>query len=182
MDCTSCPSRICRQNIDCNKHDLNPNNIQEQYLDPKNQPLVQAAAQLVDHGRAGTLGRIDELIEFSRIMNYQKVGLAYCYAMEKEAISLKERFQKSGVKLIPISCTVTSLQQDEINRESEIRNVSCNPLAQAEQLNQEKVDLTVTLGLCLGHDILFNRTIQSDVTTLAVKDRVHNHQPLAALK
>ncbi len=182
MDCTECSSKVCRKNIDCLKHDLDRDVIKARYLEPQNQPLVQSAAALVDNGRAGTLGRIDELIEFSREMNYQKVGLAYCYAIEKEATRLSDYFARANINLIPISCTVTSLPQDEINQKSDIHNVSCNPIAQAEQINRENVDITITMGLCLGHDILFNRTIKGDITTLVVKDRLYNHQPLKALE
>jgi len=48
-------------------------------------------------------------------------------------------------------------------------------------LNSENVDLVVMIGLCLGHDILFQREVKADCTTLVVKDRVHNHAPLMEL-
>ena len=68
-----------------------------------------------------------------------------------------------------------------MNPGSNIEKVSCNPLAQAEQLNIESVDFTITIGLCMGHDILFNKHIKSYTTTLIIKDRVHDHKPIAAL-
>jgi len=37
------------------------------------------------------------------------------------------------------------------------------------------------IGLCMGHDILFQREVKADCTTLVVKDRVHNHAPLKVL-
>lgn len=50
-----------------------------------NQKVIQAAAELVDHGRAGTLSRLEETIEFAKLMDYKRIGLAYCYGKEGEA-------------------------------------------------------------------------------------------------
>jgi uncharacterized metal-binding protein len=57
----------------------------------------------------------------------------------------------------------------------------CNPIAQAEILNSEKVDLAVILGLCIGHDTLFISYCRRPMTVIAVKDRVTGHNPLAPL-
>jgi len=58
---------------------------------------------------------------------------------------------------------------------------SCNPIGQAAILNREGTELNVALGLCMGHDILFNRHSEAPVTTFAVKDRVLAHNPLGAI-
>ena len=57
----------------------------------------------------------------------------------------------------------------------------CNPLLQAEVLNQEKTEFNVVLGLCVGHDSLFLKKSDALCTVLAAKDRVTGHNPLAAL-
>jgi uncharacterized metal-binding protein len=57
----------------------------------------------------------------------------------------------------------------------------CNPVYQAKLLNDEKVDLNVLLGLCVGHDSLFFKYGEAPTTVLAVKDRVTGHNPLAAI-
>jgi len=143
--------------------------------------IVQAAANLVDNGRAGTLTRLQEVIEFSKTMNFQRIGIAYCYGMEKDSALISTIFRESGFTVIPVSCTTGGFKQSEINPDSHVVKVSCNPLAQAAQLNAESVDFTITVGLCLGHDILFNKHIESYTTTLIVKDRVHDHKPILAL-
>lgn len=150
----------------------------EEYHKPENQQIVNAAAQLVDDGRAGTLSRLQEIIEFSKLMNYSKLGIAYCYAMENEALLVAEIIRDSGLKINTVSCTCGGLSQDKINLESEIQNVSCNPITQASQLNIDKTEFVITMGLCLGHDILFQKYIQAPNTVLIVKDRVNNHNPL----
>lgn len=40
----------------------------------------------------------------------------------------------------------------------------------------------IAVGLCVGHDMLFNKYSQAPVTTLVVKDRVNSHNPLKALR
>ena len=82
MNCTRCNAKSCRAGISCGNEKFDIENITQQFLSPNNQKIVQAAAHLVDNGRAGTLSRVEEIIEFIKLMQYQKVGLAYCYGME----------------------------------------------------------------------------------------------------
>ena len=44
-----------------------------------------------------------------------------------------------------------------------------------------KNELAVVLGLCVGHDTVFYKACRVPVTTLAVKDRVLGHNPIAAV-
>ena len=111
-------------------------------------------------------------------MNYNKIGLAYCYGMEQTAMKIKKIFIENSLDIIPISCSVGGLTQSEINTASCIHKVSCNPIGQAEQLNSENVDLTIVMGICLGHDILLHKNLNMDFTTLVVKDRVYNNNPI----
>jgi uncharacterized metal-binding protein len=182
MDCTQCNTKNCRVTEPCNAQKFDEHVLKSTYGLPDNQKIIQAAATLVDNGRAGTLTRLQEIIEFSKEMAFSRLGLAYCYGMEKEATLIAKILRESGFKTIPVSCTTGGFKQSEVNNNSTIKSVSCNPLAQASQLNSESVDLTVTMGLCLGHDILFTKHIESYTTTLLVKDRVHNHNPIEALK
>jgi hypothetical protein len=57
----------------------------------------------------------------------------------------------------------------------------CNPVMQAELLNQAGTDLNVVMGLCVGHDSLFYKYSEALVTTLVAKDRVLAHNPAGAL-
>jgi uncharacterized metal-binding protein len=152
------------------------------YHQDEQQKIVQNAAELVDNGRAGMLSRIQELLEFSRSMGYKKIGLAYCYGMETLAKDVLGLFRAAGVSAVGISCTVGAFSQQEVNQKSDLPGVSCNPLNQAAQMKAEGIDLAVVIGLCLGHDILFQREFAGDVTTLVVKDRVYNHNPLAGIQ
>jgi uncharacterized metal-binding protein len=181
MDCTVCKIKTCRTAESCGAEYFERSDVINNYEETKNQLIVQAAAQLVDDGKAGSLSKLRELVEFIKTMKYQKVGLAYCYGMEKDAIEVKKYFKQNGIPISAVSCTIGGIAQDNINKESCIHKVSCNPIGQAKQLNYEKADLVLIMGICLGHDILLQRNLKSDFTTLVVKDRVHNNNPLLAL-
>ncbi len=181
MDCIKCNIKNCRITESCNSQKFDSDALKRKYHLSDNQKIIQAAAKLVDNGRAGTLSRLQEIIVFAKEMNFKRIGFAYCYGMEKEAALIAQIFRESNLKTYPVSCTTGGFKQIEINEKTEINKVSCNPLAQAEQINSEVVDLTVTMGLCLGHDILFQKYINSYTTTLLVKDRVYNNNPIEAI-
>lgn len=61
-------------------------------------------------------------------------------------------------------------------------NAMCNPIAQAELMNEANTELNVVLGLCVGHDTLFIRHSKAPVTIIAAKDHVYNNAPLEFLK
>jgi uncharacterized metal-binding protein len=181
MDCTNCQPKTCRESESCGIEKFDNAEVIIDYQKPQNQKILQAAASLVDNGKAGTLSRLQETIVFIKGMGYKKIGLAYCYGMEKEAKLLKKIFKAVGIRLRAVSCTVGGIRQNEINMSSCIEKVSCNPLGQARELNDEGVDFVIIMGICLGHDILLQRNLKSDFTTIVVKDRVFGNAPLKAI-
>jgi len=183
MNCTSCDNKVCRkQQTSCKRESFNNIEVIAEYQEVSNSEIVKAAAELVDSGRAGTLSRMEEIIEFAQTMGYKKLGLAYCYGMEQYANAIETLLVVNGFDVSAVSCSVGGLKQSEVNDASCIHKVSCNPLGQADQLNNEEVDLTLVVGICLGHDILLNRSLKMDFTTLVVKDRKFNHAPLQGIK
>jgi uncharacterized metal-binding protein len=182
MDCIQCLPKHCRSTSSCGAERFDRDELVAEYTETNNQQIVESAAALVDNGRAGSLSRLQEIIAFVKSMDYKKVGLAYCYGMEKEAKDLKEVFRTEGLRMQSVSCTVGGVRQNEVNGSSCNLNVSCNPLGQAHQLNAEGVDFVILMGICLGHDILLQRNLTADFTTFVVKDRVFQHHPIAALK
>jgi uncharacterized metal-binding protein len=181
MDCTNCQAKSCRVSESCGVEKFDSAEIIADYQETENQKILQAAAALVDNGKAGTLSRLQETIAFIKSMDYKKVGLAYCYGMEKDAKLLKEVFKAENIKLRAVSCTVGGINQNEINTSSCTEKVSCNPLGQASELNEEGVDFSLIMGICLGHDVLLQKNLKMDFTTFVVKDRVYAHAPLKAI-
>ncbi len=182
MNCTDCDDKICRtKQSSCNREVFDKSDIINKYHESSYEEIIRSAALLIDNGRSGTLSRLEEIIEYAKTMHYSKLGLAYCYGMEKTAKAFQTILAGKGFEVSAISCTVGGIKQNEINSSSCINKISCNPLGQANQLNAEKADLTLIIGICLGHDIILQRNLQMDFTTLIVKDRVNNNNPILAL-
>ncbi|HLP15258.1 MAG TPA: DUF1847 domain-containing protein [Bacteroidota bacterium] len=156
--------------------------MDELYHEPGTQSIVQAAARLVDGGKAGTMSRLREIIEFAKTMKYKKIGLAYCYGMERDAEAVGTIFREHGLRLMGVSCTVGGVAQDTVNESSGTHKVSCNPIGQASQFNAEGADFVILMGICMGHDILLQRELEADVTTFVVKDRVFDNDPIRILR
>ncbi len=145
------------------------------------QHIIQTAGLLVDNGRAGSLSRFDELIEFIRLQNYKTVGIAYCFSMEnivqKAASAIEE---KTGAVVVPARCSMGGLREGDVDRCKSGGSVGCNPAGQALFLN-DRADFVVEMGLCMGHDVLFHQKLKRPFTVLLVKDRLHNHDPLKGI-
>lgn len=183
MNCTTCTDKMCRKSqTSCEQEIFEKSEVIGLYQNQNTREIVKAAAELVDAGRAGTLSRVEEIIEYAKLMKYHKIGIAYCYGMEQYAKALETLLTAEFFDVSAVSCSVGGLKQSEVNDSSCIHKVSCNPLGQAQQLNAEEIDLTLVVGICLGHDILLNRNLKMDFTTLVVKDRKNNHAPLQGIK
>lgn len=131
--------------------------------------------------------RIEEIIEFSERMNYQRLGMAFCIGLRKEAQAIEKLFDSRGFEMVSVVCKVgrSSKENIGIDRAEQIdpeqEEAMCNPVLQAMVLNREKTDFNILLGLCVGHDSLFFKYSDALCTVLAVKDRLLGHNPLAAV-
>lgn len=131
--------------------------------------------------------RIEEIMEFSRRMNYKKLGLAFCVGLNKEAKAVEHLFSSQSFEVVSAICKVGRIPKQSIGVELHDQvdmsrpETMCNPILQAMILNKEKTDFNVLLGLCVGHDSLFFKYAEAPTTVLAVKDRLLGHNPLAAV-
>jgi len=134
-----------------------------------------------------TKPRLQEIMEFCEKMGYKRLGLAFCGGVTNEAALLSEVLEKNGFEVVSVSCKVGAIPKKRIGvkDEEKIRigefEPMCNPIAQAEVLNNADTDFNIMLGLCVGHDSLFLRHIKGFTTVFAVKDRVTGHNPMVAL-
>jgi uncharacterized metal-binding protein len=131
--------------------------------------------------------RILETIEFAKKMKYQRLGMAFCLGLYKEARIVEKLFSSKGFEMISSLCKMGRVPKEEIGilDEQKIRIGSfesmCNPIAQAASLNTAKTEFNIVMGLCVGHDSLFLKYAEAPCTVLAVKDRLMGHNPLAAI-
>ena len=129
--------------------------------------------------------RVEEVIEFACRMGYKKIGIATCVGLIEESRILARILRKNGFEVYGAVCKIGSFLKTEVGvPEEDITRtgaVMCNPIMQAEVLNQAGTDFNVVMGLCVGHDSLFYKYSEALVTTLVAKDRVLAHNPAGAL-
>jgi uncharacterized metal-binding protein len=135
----------------------------------------------------GVWPRVREIMEFSRLAGFNKLGLAFCVGLRREALEVCKIFESNGFAVASVMCKTGARPKEELGlrEEEKVRpgrfETMCNPVAQAMLLNKEQPDLNVLLGLCVGHDSLFIKYSNAPITVLAVKDRATGHNPLAAV-
>lgn len=148
--------------------------------------MAHAAAE-VEGIFYGKLTRVEEIIEFARRIGAKKIGIATCIGLINEAKTFAKILNVKGLNSYSVICKVGSVDKTVVGIAEELKvqkgshEPLCNPILQAQILNQEKTDLNVIVGLCVGHDSLFIKYSKAPVTTLITKDRVMGHNPAAAL-
>ncbi len=190
--CALCQQRGCRSgdldktpiNCPCDKEHMEK--IIALYDDEEDQKLAYFSA-LTESGGYAKKTRLEEIIDFANKCGYQKLGLAFCIGLSKEAKICSEILQSHGFEVESVICKVGSVPKEQlgIKEEEKLRpntyEPMCNPIGQATLLNEAKTDFNIALGLCVGHDSLFFKYSNAPVTVFAVKDRVLAHNPLGAI-
>jgi uncharacterized metal-binding protein len=197
LSCTDCKSRACAKGED----GVYPDFCMTKELDEK--LILETAQTMADEsnidGRIahiaaeiegdcyGKLTRVEETVLFAKRLGAKKVGIASCLGLSNESAAFAKVLKANGIDYTGIICKVGSRDKSEMNlpEDKKVRpggfEAMCNPLLQAQVLNDEETDLNIIIGLCVGHDSLFIRHSKAPVTTLIVKDRVLAHNPAACL-
>jgi uncharacterized metal-binding protein len=134
-----------------------------------------------------TKPRMLEVCEFARKMGYTRLGLAFCVGLSKEAAAVNQILQNQGFEVVSVACKAGCVPKETIGIKNSEKiymdghETMCNPILQAEIVNDAKTDFNVLLGLCVGHDSLFFKHAEAPTTVLAVKDRVAGHNPLGPI-
>jgi uncharacterized metal-binding protein len=131
--------------------------------------------------------RVEEIVIFARRIGVRRIGIATCMGLIQEAKTFARILRAKNLEPYTVVCKVGSVDKNEIGIPDEVKvrkgsyEAMCNPILQARLLNQQKTELNVIIGLCVGHDSLFSKHSRAPVTTLIAKDRVLGHNPVAAL-
>ncbi len=131
--------------------------------------------------------RVEDTVAFAKLMGYRKIGIATCIGLLDETRRLSAILEAQGFEPQSVCCKAGSIDKLKLGlaEEDKVRPGSfepaCNPIAQARLLNHAGTDMNVIVGLCVGHDMLFNKHSEAPVTTLVVKDRVTGHNPVSVL-
>jgi uncharacterized metal-binding protein len=131
--------------------------------------------------------RVEDTIALAKLMGWQKIGIGTCVGLLEETNRLSDILRAQGFTPLSVCCKAGSIDKLALGIAEKYKvrpgtfEPACNPIAQARLLNQEKTDMNIIVGLCVGHDMLFAKYSEAPVTTLVVKDRVTGHNPAAVL-
>ncbi|PID91073.1 MAG: hypothetical protein CSA96_10290 [Bacteroidetes bacterium] len=122
------------------------------------------------------IDRVDEIIAYAQEAGIVHLGIANCIAFEKDAAALQELLEQKGFKVARANCKYGQMPFKDILEG--YKGLACNPAGQALHLAEEGSELNIMMGLCLGHDMVFNSKSTAPVTPLVVKDRKLRHATL----
>jgi len=179
MNCALCKDKVCYQGKDCTQI----KNLAIDKYENKNNKKIMKAASRIEANFYMKLTRLEEVIKFCQEIGFSHLGIAFCIGLAEEAKILYE-ILSGFFQVSPVCCKVCGINKSDFNLpniKKDRYEATCNPIGQAILLNNEKTDLNIIFGLCIGHDILFSKYSEAPVTTLVVKDRVLAHNPLGVL-
>lgn len=180
--CASCKTHVCyTKGVNCTN--VNTEEVLAAYNDKEKQ--IMEAAAYVEATFYSNITRLQETAEFAKAMRFKRLGMAFCIGLNKEARYIERFFEKQGFEFYSICCKNCSVSKKELGlkqvKPEKEHEAMCNPKFQAKFLNDKKVELYISCGLCVGHDAIFNSNCNGPVTTLVVKDRLLAHNPLGAV-
>ncbi|MEZ5852873.1 MAG: DUF1847 domain-containing protein [Hyphomicrobiaceae bacterium] len=156
------------------------------YEDPETLKVSLESARVEAEGYCKWT-RVEEIVQFAKKMGYKKIGIANCISFVDQAYVMSGILESHGFEVISVACKNGNIPKEDLGlADSEkIRpgnfEALCNPVAQAEMLNERGSEFNIVMGLCIGHDSLFFKYAKGLTTVLVAKDRVLGHNPIAAL-
>lgn len=184
-DCHGCLACTMYQGGEClkgNNFTVTSEQSKEAYLDSESIKILKAAAE-VEAEHYMEWNRLEELIGFFQKMDYHRVGIANCNGLSKETDQLAQILSRH-FEVFTACCKNSGIDKDDYALPHVVPGrfeATCNPAGQASVLKDNHTDVNIIVGLCIGHDMLFNKYSHAPVTTFAVKDRVLAHNPLGAI-
>ena len=195
LSCSNCTVGNCSRLTDSfpsfcltkNMEEEKVRNVTERYIkNPEDRKMAHTSAE-VEADYYGRATRAEEILIFIKKMGYKKVGLVTCRGLLSECNKFAKVAKAKGIDIYSVACKVGAVDKTVIGLRDDQKitpgshESMCNPILQAELLNERKTDFNIILGLCVGHDSLFIKYSKAPVTYLIVKDRALGHNPAAAL-
>lgn len=151
------------------------NNFRALYSEKDIQILKQA-----DDSLDPRIDRVNEIIAYAKESNLKTIGIANCTTFIKEANQLEATLTDAGFVVEKVHCKFGKVPFNDLI--PGYTGISCNPAGQAKYLEEKGTELNIMMGLCLGHDMIFNAKSKAPVTPLLVKDRKLKHHTLQIFK
>ncbi len=172
-----CPSKVDQDGIDL---------AAALYDDSELRRIAQVSGVVEGEGYCRWT-RVEEICQFSKKMEFSKIGIATCISFVDLAKVLSGILESHGFEVASAACKNGGIPKEEIGLADEEKinpgghESMCNPISQAQLLNRAGCEMNVVLGLCVGHDSLFFKHSDGLVTVLVTKDRVLAHNPIGGL-
>ena len=154
---------------------MEPNDINALYT-----PSDIHTMTLADQARLPGKNRVEEIKNYARLANITRIGIAHCVMVQKEADLLAQMLAPE-FDVHRIDCKYGKVPSSDMIGHN-AKGISCNPAAQAHYLAERNTELNISMGLCVGHDMVFATKSEAPVTTLIVKDREYKHNPIELFK
>ena len=98
MKCAHChhtPQHICdKEGFDCTGGTLDLPEYQE-----KENQIMHRTSMIMLHEYGNSLTRLEELIEFCKRLQFQRLGIAFCVGLSQEAESLSKVLEQQQFKV-----------------------------------------------------------------------------------
>ena len=197
LTCTACGKYGCFKNESenfpefCLTKALNEDLLNESleiYDNTEQLGTIARVSASIEGEYYGRMTRVEETIEFIKRIGAKKVGIATCVGLIPEAKLFAKLLDKEKISYYTVGCKVGAVDKTRIGIPEDKKlnrgcghESMCNPILQAKILNEQKTDVNIMIGLCVGHDALFLKHVEAPTTVMIVKDRVLVHNPAAAL-
>jgi len=176
INCLTCTDKVCLEGKNCQ---LCPLQAVAEEGDAISGEMHDVALDVASEPER-VLCRVSELVYFCLGMQYKHIGVAFCTEMWKEAEKITE-ILKRFFHVTPVCCKIGGTNKAKRTESFGIKHSECNPVGVANTLNLAGTELNISIGFCMGSDIIFNTKSKAPVTTLFVKDKLLAHNPVGAV-
>jgi uncharacterized metal-binding protein len=202
-ECAKCPRVVCTSKTFLKGPPNCPTKTKKEiiqkaltkYDDPETRKFARKASiqefegyMHLPEGLTPRYPRVEEVAQFAKKMGYKKLGVAFCVGLMAETKTLVRILENRGFDVVSVCCKAGAIPKERIGITEEQKidgpgsfEVMCNPISQAEILNNEGAEFNIVVGLCVGHDCLFFKHAKAPTTVLVAKDRVFGHNPVMGL-
>jgi uncharacterized metal-binding protein len=125
------------------------------------------------------VSRVQEIKNFARNAGIKRIGIAHCVSFPKEKEAVR-KFLSDEFEVFSVDCKCGKVTKQEMLGIAG-NSIMCNPAGQAEYLKNNETELNISMGLCVGHDMIFNEKSAVPVTVLLIKDHANRKNPMESI-
>jgi len=148
------------------------NNELDKLYDSVSLRIMKTAEEAFERG----VTRLQEIKNYARQGGIKRIGIANCISFSKEAMAVK-RYLSDEFEVFDIDCKCGRISK-QVMLGTPGNGFMCNPAGQAEYLKENNTELNISMGLCVGHDMIFNQKSAAPVSVLIVKDHANRQNPM----